>query len=123
MHIQIYTSCFHNIGNSINPVSIARNEPKWFKNAQYFQSYKKLAPSWKLLGKAKSGKIDFTEYIDQYYESVLNNLSPLGVIEELNVLFGDEMTLLCWEKDFSRCHRRLFAKWLKENIDLHVPEL
>ncbi len=121
--MQIYTSYFNNIPKINNPVSIARNEPQWFKRSTNFQSYKKLAPSWSLLGKAKSGKINFSEYVHLYYRTVLDNLSPQAVVEDLNKFFGQEMTLLCWEKNFSICHRRLVAQWLMENTDLEIPEL
>ncbi len=122
MQTRIYTSYFHNIENTVNPVSIARNEPKWFKHSQLFQSYKRIAPSWSLLGKAKSGKINFSEYVQLYHTSVLEHLSPIEVLAELNALFGQEMTLLCWEKNCFICHRRLFAKWLMKSIDLYIPE-
>ncbi len=122
--IKITTSYFANIKNLTNPVSIARSEPKWFlASFKIPPVYKKLAPSWSLIGKAKQGKIGLEEYTGIYYQDVLNRCEPLSVIRELTKLFGKECTLICWERPGVFCHRRLVAKWLEENTGLVVPEI
>ncbi|HMB31329.1 MAG TPA: hypothetical protein VKN82_05860 [Desulfohalobiaceae bacterium] len=122
--INISTSYFANINYLTNPVSIARSEPKWFiASFKEPPVYKKLAPSWSLIGKSKQGKISLEEYIDIYYQSVLKGTDPFIVITELILNFGAELTLICWEKPGNFCHRRLVATWLEENTGLFIPEI
>jgi len=119
----VTTSYFAKIDSIENPVSIARSEPRWFRQRPCFQAYKKLAPSWSLVGKAKQGRISQDEYARLYRETVLDRLDPLTVLRELYESFGSNPTLLCWEAKREACHRRLVAQWLEVNTGVHVPEI
>ena len=121
--VNITTSYFSQLRLIASPVSIARNEPAWFKASTKYQAYKKLAPSWSLLGKAKQGKIGQEKYVKIYYQTVLDLHNPMEIVNELLALFGPAPTLLCWEAPDKFCHRRLVANWLEERIGLTVPEL
>ncbi|MFP4391409.1 MAG: DUF488 family protein [Desulfohalobiaceae bacterium] len=122
-NIRLYTSCFALARKVPCPVSIARSEPAWFKNSQHFLTYKRLAPSWRLIQKSKQGKITWQEYQTEYHQEVLDTLNPQLVLQELSQAFGQELTLMCWEKNDSFCHRRLVARWLNSTCDLEIPEI
>ncbi len=69
---------------------------------------------------------DGAEYEQAYRERILAKLDPRKVHADL----GDNAVLLCFEKwsdvktGTKRCHRRIAAQWLEENIEgLSVQEL
>lgn len=83
-------------------------------------SYKKLAPSEKLLNEFKNGKYaGDTDYYTEVFNKQLSKLNPKEVIEELDELTGNKLSfymsviLLCFEKD-GFCHRHLVAKWIRK---------
>jgi len=117
------TSYFNAPMPQANPVSIARSEPAWFRHSGSYQTYKLLAPSWSLLGKAKQGRLTFEAYAAAYRKTVLACLDPYEVLAELEGRFGNNPTLLCWEAEAEICHRRLVAQWLEAWTGLSVPEL
>ena len=97
-----------------NGVSIALYTPKWFKG----RTYKKLAPTSKLLFDYKNKKISDIEYIEIYKRDVLKKLNPKQVYEEL----GKDSVLLCFEKVGSFCHRHIVALWLEEELGIAIEE-
>lgn len=106
------TSYFAKSGKNKNNVSIAQGEPKWYTG----RSFKKLAPSWKLIKAPLSRK----EFERIYRNKYLNKLDPHKIYEEL----GEDAILLCWEKPIDYCHREIVADWLEENISgLEIREL
>ncbi|MFP4629835.1 MAG: DUF488 family protein [Desulfohalobiaceae bacterium] len=121
--IRLGTSYFARAREVPCPVSIARSEPAWFKTWQHFRSYKKLAPSWKLIQSSKQGKVSWMEYKAAYQQQVLDGLDPEQVLLQLTQSFGPELTLLCWEREAEFCHRRLAARWLGRGLGLDIPEL
>ena len=100
-----YTSYFsnHRIPKELQTISIARGKPEWFHGGGFIQ----LAPSWKNILLAKCGS--YEEYIDMYYNEVLNKLDPKQI---MRVLLGK--VLLCYEVPTSFCHRHLASQWLRE---------
>lgn len=65
----------------------------------------------------KEGKITQDEYEKRYREDVLSKLDPQHVYN----MFKNNV-LLCWENPGEFCHRRIVAKWIKENLGIEVPE-
>ena len=45
------------------------------------------------------------------------------VLDEIIRFFGDDATLLCFEKAGEFCHRRLVAEWIEKGTGVEVPEL
>lgn len=107
----IYTSYFANLKNipdTITPVAICAKVPKWFTGI----CYRALAPSYDILMNYKNSG-DFDNYTDRYRNEILSTLDPESVVKKLMYLSGNEdIVLLCYEKDFSQCHRSLVSKWL-----------
>jgi hypothetical protein len=59
------------------------------------------------------------ELFDREYRKQLDSLNAKQVAEDL----GPNAVVLCWESFNVRCHRRLVAEWLEENLGIIVPEL
>jgi hypothetical protein len=101
----ICTSYFARSAKTPGAVSIARFPPKWYTGARYLP----LAPAPEML------KIqDWDEYRRRYREEILSVLDPDTVLRELeNLGAGNNVVLLCFEKDRAHCHRGLVAEWLR----------
>ena len=110
------TSYFANRNAAADPnaISIARWSPRWWKGRRYIA----LAPSTGLLRLFRAG-LPWDEFVKEFQRDVLDKLDPAKVFADL----GPDAILLCWEKPGENCHRRLVAKWLKQSLDINVPEL
>jgi len=72
------------------------------------------------------GKMTWEEFEKSYRDTVLAKLDAREIYNRLK-----DMVLLCWEDpkwekgrttgDFF-CHRRIVAKWIKEQLNIDVPE-
>jgi hypothetical protein len=109
------TSYFARSAKTPGAVSIARFPPKWYTGTCYLP----LAPEPAML------KIqDWDEYRQRYREDVLVNLDPDTVLRDLESLdAGNDIVLLCFEKERTHCHRGLVAEWFLETRGIRVPEL
>lgn len=99
-------------------IAICGGIPNWYKGLWY----KKLAPKWSFFNEWKNGtehKGDNDYYIQHFNNEVLDKLSILQVIEDLqkiaNTKDTDKIILLCYEKPGDFCHRHLVADWLTKN--------
>lgn len=102
------SSFFGEGGKDENAVAICRGIPRWYKG----RTYKKLAPTWPML------KMSEAEFEQEYREKILGRLNSAEVYDEL----GTEAVLLCWEPFNVRCHRRLVAEWLEDELGVEIPE-
>jgi len=110
----MYTSYFAKYKGS-KGVSIAGKSPDWFQGKQY----KKLAPKYDWWKKWHDEKLSEEWYIQKYYNTILRNLNPQEVYEEL----GKDAVLLCWERSDKFCHRHLVSKWLEHELGIRIIEL
>lgn len=74
--------------------------------------FKALAPTWAML------KMSDAEY-DQAYGEHLAKLDAREIFEQL----GENAVLLCWEGFNVKCHRRMVAEWLEDELGIEIPEL
>lgn len=123
--VRIFTGSYNKCKNG-NLISISGDKGKsvGFNG----NSYIKLAPKrdfWNIWH-ANIGKISDDEnnryYMQEYYNQVLSKLDDRKVLEEL-ATFGDNIVLLCFEKEYEFCHRHLVAIWLEKNLQIKVPEV
>lgn len=94
-------------------LSIAVSLPKGFD----IKTVNCLVPSWRLVSRYKTDKIDEKDYTVLYEQEVLNHLTPFLLRSQIIKAAGrinKEVTLLCWEKEGEFCHRTLVYKWLKK---------
>lgn len=114
------TSYFSNIRNIKNPLSISQFPPKWYTGPQL----KMLAPPKELLALSNKG-LPKEVYYKEFHRMVLDLLDPREVYDAIIEEYGDDVTLMCFEKlespgDF--CHRRLVADWFEKHLNVEVPE-
>ena len=108
--MKIYTSYFGKISKlkDVVPVSIARFNPYWYKG----KTFKELAPSETILNKYRNGHISKTQY-DSLYFKELNLKDKAQILEQLEVISGgQDIALVCYEKEQIHCHRYVTARWL-----------
>lgn len=103
-----------------NPVGISQLKPIWGTKSR---EYRKLAPPKYLVDYWKKGSITVEQYTEEYYRVVLSKLDPKEVLDEITRIFGDDATLLCYEKAGEFCHRRIVADWIETGTGVKVPEL
>jgi hypothetical protein len=113
------TSYFANMSNIGNPLSISGEAPEWYTGPQY----RVLAPKWNFFKKYKSGEIDETGYIVEYYKQVLDALDPYHIYSYLTGKYDNDVVLLCYEDPGVFCHRRIVADWFENHLGVVVPEL
>ncbi len=78
-----------------------------------------LGPSGSLLGKWKKGQLTEEEYSHIYLDDLAKrNLSPKVIIEML----PENCFLLCYEKPYTFCHRRVLADYIHRGTGLFIPE-
>lgn len=116
----MFTSYFSNIKNIKNPLSISQSPPKWYTGPQL----KMLAPPWALVDMAHKG-LSQEQYYKEFHRLILDLLDPREVYDAIIEEYGDDVTLMCFEKleapgDF--CHRRLVAEWFIKHLGVEVPE-
>ena len=81
------------------------------------QIFSQLAPSKQLFFDVKAKRITTEEYETRYKNEILAKLDAATVYEHLK-----DNVLLCWEAPGEFCHRRIVAEWIKEKLDIEVPE-
>jgi len=115
----ITTYYFAREKNIANPVCIAQVKPSWSNSREY----KKLSPPWDLVDRYKKGLVTQQKYIEEYTFLVLSRLNPVEILNEIKSLFGEDATLLCYEKAGDFCHRRIVAAWIEKGTGVVVPEM
>lgn len=105
--------------NGLIPVGISGKIPDGFTGLKY----QKLAPKYEWWKRWHDEKLSDQWFKERYYETVLNQLDPSIVVQELQS-FGENIVLLCYETPEKFCHRHLAAEWLnnKAGTDIHEFE-
>lgn len=109
--INIYTSYFSNknIPQEYQCISVANTQP-----SRSYPKWREVIPSWFLAKSFKSKEISF-ELFRQIY---LNQLIRKSLADSynfelyLNCLDNENIVLLCWEKDYNNCHRKVLVEYL-----------
>ena len=128
----IYTSYFSNIQNlinltDINIISIAGKSPEFFQELvnefNKYKIYKSLTPKYIWWKEWHDNNLSNDWYIEKYNETVLSQLDPIKVFNDLTNNDTKDAVLLCWEGRNKFCHRHLVANWLNKNLNINVKEL
>ncbi|MBW2309418.1 MAG: hypothetical protein JRG73_21075 [Deltaproteobacteria bacterium] len=101
-------------------VAISRGVPGWYEGRRY----EPLAPLGWMVSMIKSAAPWQREkaqarFAVAYGRNILEHLDP----EDVLVHLGDGAVLLCWEEPGEFCHRRIVAKWLREELGIRVDEV
>ena len=117
----IYTGYYAKIkeyeSNGLVLVAISGKIPDGFNGIKY----QKIAPKYIWWQKWHDEKMSDEWYIDKYYETVLNQLNPNEVLNDLQKM-GENIVLLCYETPEKFCHRHIFAKWLNDKLGVNICE-
>lgn len=112
----IYTSYLSNIKNLPKDsyiILITRyNKVKETENIKWNIN---LSPSKKLLGDYKNNKVTIKGYTERYLNEIQNNKLAMNSIKNiLNMDKNNTIFLVCYEKDYTMCHRTLLGRLLKK---------
>ena len=122
MRPKIFTTYFARLRNmdNVNPIAIVRYPPKWYKG----RVYQTLAPKAEtLLDYKYYSDGDWKKFKKKYLEQ-LERLDPEEVLNDLETMsHGKDVVLVCFEKDYTHCHRSICAKWLRDNLGICAREL
>ena len=129
--MNIYTSYFSNLKNLTefdNFFTIAGKSPDfymhlWAKEPNKYHQCKKLAPKYTWWKEWHDGELSNEQYTEKYYETVLNQLEPQKIFDELTWNNTKDAILLCWESREKFCHRHIVADWLSKELGIEVNEL
>lgn len=117
---KLYLSYFANPNKSKGiRISVTRFMPKGIKMPDHVDKwYKSLSPSNDTLNEYKNNKITWEEYIIRFYADIYNDesLDDLMDIKQL-LKSGEDVTLICYEKNEQNCHRYLLGEILKRNMN------
>jgi len=73
-----------------------------------------LAPSWDLLNKAKNEKWSFKKYRIHFIKEITKNKKAIDRLFEIRELAkNNDVYLICFEKDSSKCHRSILIEIIK----------
>jgi len=76
-----------------------------------------LEPDRSIFYAIKQGQITKEEYEKLYIQNTLSKLDAQEIYDRLK-----NNVLLCWEDPGEFCHRRIVAAWIKEKLEIEVPE-
>lgn len=114
----LYTTYLVNarkIPQGVRKYLIVRYSPKGFQNGKGFIHRPDLSPSKGLLLRYKSDD-DWKRYVKQFEWEMENRQDLKKAVEELSTELqkGEDICLVCYEKDYSHCHRYLIAQKLMQ---------
>jgi uncharacterized protein YeaO (DUF488 family) len=117
----IHTSYFavaKNLPEDLSQVAIARYCPAyWVPPGRKRRLYeKRLAPSKELLAGCKAGTIQDWRAV---YRQEIEAAGTIGAIYES---LPDRCVLLCWERDWGDCHRKVLWEMLRERFGVEGGE-
>lgn len=120
----LYTTYFakmNKIPNDCIKLIITRFPPKWLNINEYTKTYvvKQLAPSQELLLSYRKNN-NWGEYVTQFKHEMVNREDMVDMLYRLNKFLyeGNDVCLICYEKNYKQCHRSLLGMYFKEkNIE------
>lgn len=115
--VKIYTSYYANYKN-IDPeyqcISISQTKPPIF-----IPRLSKVVPHWNLINLYKLGILTYEQFAQAYMLQINQTISPNNLRDYLLQFNNDNIVLMCYEKDYTKCHRTILLSY----IDFLIPEL
>lgn len=115
--VKIYTSYYANYKN-IDPeyqcISISQTKPSIF-----IPRLIKAAPHWNLINRYKLGVLTHEQFTQAYMQQIHNTIGPDNLRDYLLQFNNDHIVLMCYEKDYTKCHRTILLSY----IGFLIPEL
>jgi uncharacterized protein YeaO (DUF488 family) len=83
-----------------------------------------LSPSWNLLHKLKNGEINFETYKELLIKEISENPEAIKRIRELREIAKEKLLfLVCYERDWRKCHRSIIKDILEKKIKTFPIEI
>ena len=112
-----YLSKLKNIPENALKLIITRFPPKYLNLNEYPNTYivKQLAPSIQLLTHYKQNN-NWEWYVKEFQLEMQTRKDMIKAINRLKEILDDEedVYLICYEKDYTKCHRNLIARKLQQ---------
>ncbi len=112
-----YLSKLKNIPENALKLIITRFPPKYLNLNEYPNTYivKQLAPSIQLLTQYKKNN-NWEWYVKEFQLEMQTRKDMIKAINRLKEILDDEedVYLICYEKDYTKCHRNLIARKLQQ---------
>lgn len=92
---------------------VALSHPKWWKG----KCFSPLAPSARLLGLVKKGKVSWEEYRLTYLAEIMNRKSVRNILMAIwKQAQQEEVFLVCWEKTIedTKCHTIILLNLIEQ---------
>ena len=98
-------------------VSQYRYWPRGLRKEYFDRWYKELSPSKDLLKSYKTNKIDF-ESFERLFLQEIEKSNVTEICKEIvnEIIKGNNVTFLCYEKDELNCHRKLIKNICKREL-------
>lgn len=114
--MNIYTSYFGNYKNipqEYQCISIANSKPQ----SLFIPTWKEVMPKWSIVKSLKNKEITFglfeQMYLCQLFQTYqINDKQKIEELKNYLESMGDNIVLLCWEKDAFYCHRYVLMHFL-----------
>lgn len=108
----LYTSYFGNYKNidpQIQCISIANTKP----TSLLVPKFNEVVPPWSYVNSFKNKEISYELFSQMYLNKLISLSYSFDFIIYLEH-FKTDVCLLCWEKDFTQCHRKILAEFLQK---------
>ena len=123
-----YISKMDKIPKKAIKILIVRYPPKDFNVLKYEKLYfvSALAPSISLLNSYKNSKQtdeDWKKYVTEFVNEMTVRQDMIDAIKKVARLAKDmDVYLICYEKDYTRCHRTILAKYIEKLYNIKYKE-
>lgn len=119
----LYSTYISNIKNLTDEEqSKVLNIARFFKSDKFRKDIR-LSPSDELLKMYKAGIIDWDEFETEFKIQMSGGLTLIALRELYKRLkSGEDIILVCYEKDYTYCHRRLIGEFMMQ-YDIEYHEL
>ena len=61
-------------------------------------------------------------YVEQFYKLVLDPLNPEIIYNHLISTYGEDVSIICYEKPQDFCHRHIVADWFHTHLGVIINE-
>lgn len=110
----LYSTYISNIKNlSEEQQSNILNIARFFKSEK-FKKDMRLCPSYELLQAYKTGNIDWDDFEHAFKEQMKSGQTLIALRELYTICKTNDVILVCYEKDYTYCHRRLIGEFLEQ---------
>lgn len=114
MKTEIYTSYFANYKNipqDYQCVSVANTKP----DSLFIPEWELVRPDWSLITSYKNKDITASDLYVYYFKQLDKNPAHHYIEALRSYSAGRPVVLMCWEKDYNECHRKILSYWLQMN--------